>query len=51
VRSLLRAAPLALILLQQPLDETPTQDWNVNWLLTISGEPGGFTWQLRALHR
>ena len=51
VRSLLRAAPLALVLLQEPLDEIPTQDWGVNWLLTISGEPGGFTWQLRALHR
>lgn len=51
LRGLLRAAPLALILMHEPLDETPTQDWGVNWLLTISGEPGRFTWQLRALHR
>ena len=51
LHGLLRAAPLALILLHESLDETPTQDWGVNWLLTISGEPGGFTWQLRALHR
>jgi type IV pilus assembly protein PilB len=51
LRGLLRAAPLALVLLHAPLEETPTQDWGVNWLLTISGEPGGFTWQLRALHR
>ncbi|HEX2167263.1 MAG TPA: hypothetical protein VHG09_08480 [Longimicrobiales bacterium] len=51
LHGLLRAAPLALILLHQPLDETPTQDWGVNWLLNIAGEPGGFTWQLRALHR
>ncbi|HSK21084.1 MAG TPA: hypothetical protein VK912_18145 [Longimicrobiales bacterium] len=51
LRGLLRAAPLALILMHEPLDETPTQEWGVNWLLTISGEPGRFTWQLRALHR
>ncbi|MBR9990837.1 MAG: hypothetical protein KFH98_13835 [Gemmatimonadetes bacterium] len=51
LHGLLRAAPLALILLHEPLDETPTQEWGVNWLLTIAGEPGGFTWQLRALHR
>ena len=51
LRGLLRAAPLALVLLQQPLAETPTDDWGINWLLTISGEPGGFTWLLRAVHR
>jgi type IV pilus assembly protein PilB len=51
LHGLLRAAPLALVLLQEALDESPTKDWGVNWLLTISGEPGGFTWQLRALHR
>jgi type IV pilus assembly protein PilB len=51
LHGLLRAAPLALTLLHEPLEATPTQDWGINWLLTISGEPGGFTWQLRALHR
>jgi type IV pilus assembly protein PilB len=51
LQGLLRAAPLGLILLPQPLDEMPALDWGVNWLLSISGEPGGFTWQLRALHR
>lgn len=51
VRGLLRAAPLALVLLHESVEQTPTKDWGVNWLLIISGEPGGFTWQLRALHR
>ena len=51
LHGLLRTAPLALILMHDPVDNSPTQDWGVNWLLTISGDPGGFAWQLRALHR
>jgi hypothetical protein len=51
LHGLLRTAPLALILLHDPVDASPTQEWGVNWLLTISGEPGSFAWQLRALHR
>jgi hypothetical protein len=51
LHGLLRAAPLALILMHDPLEASPTQDWGVNWLLSISGDPGGFAWQLRALHR
>ncbi|MGH7447729.1 MAG: hypothetical protein ACRELT_09225 [Longimicrobiales bacterium] len=51
LQGLLRAAPLALLLLHDSVEQTPTHDWGVNWLLTISGEPGSFTWQLRALHR
>jgi len=51
LHALLRTAPLALILMHDPLEASPTQDWGVNWLLSISGDPGGFAWQLRALHR
>ncbi|HEX6309102.1 MAG TPA: hypothetical protein VFZ69_12985 [Longimicrobiales bacterium] len=50
VRGLLRAAPLGLLLLHAPDARLPA-DWGVNWLLTITGEPGAFTWHLRALHR
>ncbi|HEX6135946.1 MAG TPA: hypothetical protein VFZ24_18380 [Longimicrobiales bacterium] len=50
VRGLLRAAPLSLLLLHTPEARLPAE-WDVNWLLTITGEPGGFVWHLRALHR
>jgi hypothetical protein len=51
LHALLHAAPLAMILLREPAQQVPTAEWGVNWLLTIAGEPGGFSWQLRALHR
>lgn len=51
LHGLLRTAPLALILMHDRVEASPTQDWGVNWLLSISGDPGGFAWQLRALHR
>jgi hypothetical protein len=51
MHGLLRAAPLALALLHEGVEHTPLDEWGVNWLLTISGEPGGFIWNLRALHR
>lgn len=51
IRGLLRAAPLALLLLHAAGEYDTARDWGVNWLLTISGEPGGFAWNLRPLHR
>lgn len=50
VRGLLRAAPLALVLLPNAETAVPAA-WDVKWLLTITGEPGAFVWHLRALHR
>jgi hypothetical protein len=51
VRALLRAAPLTLFLLRDAETRDIVEQWDANWLLTISGEPGGFFWNLRALHR
>jgi hypothetical protein len=49
IRGLLRTAPLAFMLLPEP-DALAARILGVNWLLTISGEPGSFTWDLHALH-
>jgi len=49
IRGLLRTAPLAFMLLPE-LDARAAGNLGVNWLLTISGEPGSFTWDLHALH-
>jgi hypothetical protein len=51
LHGLLRAAPLSLMLLQHGEASGRTRDWGVNWLLSITGEPGSFGWQLRALNR
>jgi type IV pilus assembly protein PilB len=49
IRGLLRTAPLAFMLLPES-DARTARHLGVNWLLTISGEPGSFTWDLHALH-
>jgi hypothetical protein len=51
VRELLRAAPLSFMLLDEPEERAAPGDWGLNWLLTIFGQPGNHTWDLRALHR
>lgn len=51
IRALLRAAPLALLLLRDDEHRARARDSGLNWLLTITGEPGSFGWQLRALNR
>jgi hypothetical protein len=51
LHGLLRAAPLSLMLLDEDEQTARTREWGVNWLLTITGEPGAFGWQLRALNR
>lgn len=51
VRELLRAAPLAFMLLDEPEERAAPGSWGLNWLLTITGQPGSYTWDLRALQR
>ncbi|HUF50085.1 MAG TPA: hypothetical protein VMN60_04595 [Longimicrobiales bacterium] len=51
VRALLRGAPLTLMLLDEPEERAAPGDWGLNWLLTIAGQPGNYSWDLRALHR
>jgi hypothetical protein len=51
VRELLRAAPLAFMILDEPAERAAPGEWGINWLLTIVGQPGSYAWDLRALHR
>ena len=51
VRALLRAAPLTFMLLDEPEERAAPGDWGLNWLLTVAGQPGSYSWDLRALHR
>lgn len=50
VEQLLRAAPLTFVFVDSP--ERPAQPgpWGINWVLTVSGRPGSYAWDLRALH-
>lgn len=50
VQKLLRAAPIAFMILDEPEERAAPGDWGINWLLTISGQPGSYAWDLRALH-
>ena len=50
VQLLLRAAPITFMILDEPEERAAPGDWGINWLLTISGQPGTHAWDLRALH-
>jgi type IV pilus assembly protein PilB len=50
VQQLLRAAPISFMILDEPEERAAPGDWGINWLLTISGQPGSHAWDLRALH-
>jgi hypothetical protein len=45
---LTRAAPMVFVLVDVA---EPSAAAGLGWLLTVSGEPGAFAWDLRALHR
>jgi hypothetical protein len=51
VGKLLRAAPLAFSILEEPVDPGVAEAWDLNWRLSITGQPGSLAWDLRALHR
>lgn len=51
VHELLRSAPLTFMLLDEPEERAAPGSWGLNWLLTITGQSGSYTWDLRALQR
>jgi hypothetical protein len=51
VVALLRTAPLAFMILDEPEERAAPMEWGINWLLTITGQPGSHAWDLRALYR
>jgi hypothetical protein len=51
VRKLLDAAPLCFARVDGSDQAAAPAEWSLNWMLTVTGEPGSHAWDLRALHR